>query len=192
MNKKNQKNRGMSYVELIVVLSIFAALSSVVIFNYGDFQDRVDIKNVASDIALKIVEAQKSSINGVLPPPGYNYDADTWKPAYGVYFDIVNNNKQFIYFADLNGDFIYNESAIDTINITKGNVIEKIENCSDANCTLFPSVSPLSIFFRRPDSSAIFDGAIVASSGYIRISILSPKEATALIKIYPSGRVQVN
>ena len=47
----------MTYIELIVVLSIFAVMSSVVIFNYGLFQARIDIKNLASDIALKFVEA---------------------------------------------------------------------------------------------------------------------------------------
>ena len=53
-NIKIKTNRGMTYVELIVVLSIFAVLSSVAIFNYGSFQDKVDIKNLGSDIALKI------------------------------------------------------------------------------------------------------------------------------------------
>ena len=56
---KMQKNRGMSYVELIVVLSIFAVLSSVILYNYGEFQAKVDIKNLASDIALQIVQSQK-------------------------------------------------------------------------------------------------------------------------------------
>jgi type II secretory pathway pseudopilin PulG len=190
MNKKNKKNKGMSYVELIVVLSIFATLSSVVIFNYGDFQARVDIKNLASDIALKIVEAQKSSINGVLPLSGY---VSTWKPAYGVYFDTVTNNKQFFYFADLNNDFQYNESAIDTINITKNNFIDKIEKCSIEPCELdAPTINSLSVVFKRPDSSAIFTGVIIVNSEYVQITIKSPKGSTALIKVYPSGRVQVN
>ena len=112
-------SNGMTYVELIVVLSIFAVLSTVVIFNYGDFQAKVDIKNLASDIALKAVEAQKSSLNGVLPLAGYN--PATWKPSYGVYFD-MNAPKQFIYFVDLNnsGDYQTNE-LLDTISITKNN-----------------------------------------------------------------------
>ena len=59
-------NRGMTYVELIVVLSIFSIMTSVVLFNYGAFQAKVDIKNLASDIALKIVEAQKSALSGKL------------------------------------------------------------------------------------------------------------------------------
>src|SRR3989344_6451778 len=78
--------RGMTYVELIVVLGIFGVISSVVMFNYGEFQDKVEIKNLASDIALKVVEAQKSAMSGKLPvnPPS------GWKPAYGVYFPSVS------------------------------------------------------------------------------------------------------
>ncbi|MDD5721145.1 MAG: type II secretion system protein [Candidatus Pacebacteria bacterium] len=185
---------GFSYVELIVVLSIFATLSSVVIFNYGDFQDRVDIKNLASDIALKIVEAQKSSTNGVLPLSGY---VSTWKPAYGVYFDTSTpaSQKQFIYFADLNNDFQYNESAIDTISITKNNFIYEIDKCTDDACSSPSSVNLLSIVFKRPDSSANFYNSSVKLTpdpDHIQIIIKSPKGAMAYIKIYPSGRVQVN
>ena len=198
MNKKIQKNNGMTYVELIVVLSIFSVLSSVAIFNYGAFQDRIDIKNLASDIALKIVEAQKSSINGLLPLAGYN--PDTWKPSYGVYFDI-SVPKQFIYFADLDNNNFYNGLSsyttteyLDKIIITKNNVISNIDNCSSNPCTP-SSINPLSITFQRPDSKAdFFTNQILTltGSGYIQITILSPKGAKALIKIYPSGRVQVN
>ena len=48
LDKITQKNKkiancqaGMNYVELIVVLSIFSLLSSVVLFNYGGFQAKV-------------------------------------------------------------------------------------------------------------------------------------------------------
>src|ERR1035437_1408114 len=98
---KIKNNAGMSYIELIVVLTIFSVISSVVIFNYGNFQAKVDIKNLASDIALQVVQAQKSSLSGLLPPlaqellviPG-------WKPSYGVYFT-TSDKTDFIYFVDV-------------------------------------------------------------------------------------------
>ena len=187
-------NRGMTYVELIVVLSIFSVLSSIVIFNYGDFQARVDIKNLASDIALKIVEAQKSSLSGVWNSSA----ADDWKPSYGVYFDL-SSNKQFIYFVDLNNNFRYGGSSncaasecLDKIVITKNNYISQIDSYTGS--TLTQSIeNPLSVAFRRPDSSAIFTSSGLSPGfDYIQITIVSPKGATALIKLYPSGRVQVN
>src|SRR3990167_3431372 len=102
LNKKIKKNGGMSYIELIVVLSIFSAMTSIVLFNYGDFQAKVDIKNLASDIALKVVEAQKMSLSGQFPPqPQYGAIGDpaAWKPSYGVSFDLTTPT-QFIYFVD--------------------------------------------------------------------------------------------
>lgn len=186
---KIKKNAGMTYVELIVVLGIFAVLSTVVIFNYGDFQAKVDIKNLASDIALKIVEAQKASLNGLLPS-GYTPIPD-WKPAYGVYFSTTTTalSKQFIYFADLDNNGIYNESAIDTISITKNNYIFSLN--------VYPgggTINDLTITFARPDSGAkiYFNNALQLGISYVQITIKSPKGATALIKLYPSGRVQVN
>src|SRR3989344_4815832 len=95
-NKIIKQNRGMSYVELIVVLSIFSVMTSVVLFNYGSFQAKVDIKNLASDIALKVVEAQKSSLSGkLLPPTHIPPNPNTWKPSYGLFFDADSNKNSF-------------------------------------------------------------------------------------------------
>ncbi|MBU0999177.1 type II secretion system GspH family protein [Patescibacteria group bacterium] len=188
-------SRGMTYVELIVVLSIFAVLSSVAVFNYGDFQAKVDIKNLASDIALKIVEAQKSSINGALPMSGY--DPDTWKPSYGVYFDL-STPKQFIYFADLdNNPNTYDAGELlNTINITKNNYILNIDKCLNNSCLSGSNpIDILFITFKRPDSEANFLTSPSLSffgSEYVQITIMSPKGVKALIKIYPSGRLEIN
>ena len=185
-----KKNRGMSYIELIVVLSIFSVMTSVILFNYGEFQEKVDIKNLASDIALKVVEAQKSSLSGKLNSSA----GSSWKPAYGVYFDI-SSPKQFIYFVDLNNLNGYETGeTLDTIIITKNNSISGIDRCTGITC--IPSaISPLSINFKRPDSRAIFtdsNGLPLTGFDYAQITILSPKGATAKIKIYPSGRIQIN
>ena len=196
----------MTYVELIVVLMIFATISSIVLFNYQEFQAKVDIKNLASDIALKIVEAQKSAISGKLSTEGTFLP----KPAYGVYFhpssaldeDGIAFNKKFIFFADFDNSKIYdNEIPLDTILIPKNYSISKIDRCSDIDCSPpAPVEFPFSITFKRPDSKANFtdsDGndlidLIQNSSDYIRITIGSPQSVTAAIKIYPSGRIQVN
>lgn len=180
----------MTYVELIVVLSIFAILSSVAIYNYGDFQANVDIKNLASDIALKIVEAQKSSLSGLLPPVGYN-PIDSWKPSYGVSFDTATPT-QFIYFVDL--DNAGDRETLDTIRIVKGNnYIDRINKCTATPCDLNSNpINSLSITFKRPDSGAVFSDTSITGSDYTQIIIKSPKGNTSFIKIYPSGRIQVN
>ena len=180
---------GMTYVELIVVLSIFAIMTSIVLFNYNGFQAKVDIKVLANDIAIKIVEAQKASIAGdlLITPP-----SSSWKPSYGVYFNSANANKnKFIYFANGGSDNVYDTStdtALSTISITKNNYIQYL-HCSGIY------VDNLSVVFRRPDSSAqiIFDNGgseIACTSGQITIS--SPGGITSVIKVDQSGRIQIN
>jgi len=183
----------MTYVELIVVLSIFSTMTSVVLFNYGGFQAKVDIKNLASDIALKVVEAQRASLSGTLPSQA---TTPTWKPSYGIYFDITAP-KQFIYFVDLNNANGYETTeAVSTIDITKNNYIQGIQRCSGDTCVPASPISPLAIIFQRPDSRAVFKDSngetLTNDFDYIKISIQSPESATSAIKVYPSGRIQVN
>ncbi len=191
-------NRGMTYVELIVVLSIFATLSSVAIFNYGDFQARIDIRNLAGDIGLKIVEAQKAALSGTLPSLSQQaYLIPGWKPSYGVFFNLTQNNNYFIYFSDLDNSKAYsrngcpNTECIDQITITKSNFIEKIESYVGSTPTL---ITILSITFSRPDSGASFDLNTIPLTGvdYIKITIKSPKGDTSFVKVYPSGRIEID
>ncbi len=187
-------NKGLTYVELIVVLGIFAVMTSVVLFNYGEFQGKVEIKNLASEIALKIVEAQKSALSGKLPSQTIGQN---WKPSFGVYFDITTP-KQFIYFVDLNDANGYEAGeALDTISIAKGSYIDKIDKCSGgSSCALGSNpISSFSVSFKRPDSQAIFSispSVTVTGSEYVQITVKSVKNSAGTIKIYPSGRVQVN
>ncbi len=207
-NKKIKLNTGMTYVELIVVLSIFSVLSSVAIFSYGDFQAKVDIKNLASDVALKAVEAQKSSLSGLVPPSAQQSQVGpTWKPSYGVYFNITSGrfnlsgvtNTSFVYFVDLNqnGNFDFSScpgsgECLDKITITKGNIISNLDVFYQDSTSA--SITDLAITFSRPNSGAVIQSSTSLRSNisYAQVTILSPKGSTGLIKLYPSGRIQVN
>jgi len=193
VNKKIKKNKGMTYVELIVVLSIFGIMSSIVLFNYNKFQAKVDIKNLANDIALKIVQAQKDAMSGKIQSTRFEI-----APAYGVYFN-PTENKSFIYFADFSNDHIFNDGScygecLDNINITKGNTISEIEECLTGDCSSSASISSsLSITFTRPNSGASFFPSLSVSSNYIRITVSSSDGSfNGYIRVYPSGRIQVN
>ena len=208
--KRIQKNNGMTYVELIVVLAIFAILSTVVMFDYVGFQDRVDLKNLASDIALQVVVAQKAADSGLLPSLSQPQPSvSPWKPAYGIFFnytttaDSNNNNvpynKEFVYFIDTNNDDNYQSATeiLNTFTITKGDYINTVVECTNSNCSTSSPVpnSFVAITFTRPNSGPTFNsgGTLLPSSVlFIRVNIQSPKNNTATIDIYPSGRIQVN
>ena len=190
-------NAGMTYVELIVVLSIFSVLGSAVMFNYGTFQDRVDVRNLANDVALRIIEAQKSSISGKLPPSPL--PSASWRPSYGIYIDRASDDKSFNYFVDRDQGSDYDTSScpgngdcLEKVTITKGNYISQINRYSGSTPTAINT--PLSITFIRPNNTAIFysSGSLLTGFDYIQITIRSPKGHEAYIKVYPSGRIQIN
>ena len=201
--------RGMTYVELIVVLSIFSIMSSVVLFNHQGFQAKVDIKVLANDIALQLAEAQKNSVNGKWNIKVLNQE---WKPSYGLYFDLDGyltgaGNEQFVSFVDLNNDGMYSDlefcpdaeegsrdSNIECLNrvvITKDNFIENITMFTNNTGTLV--VQPLSVTFKRPNTSAIFfyNGSEQKNVDYIEITISSPENISSKIQVYKSGMVRV-
>lgn len=208
MNKKIQKNKGMTYVELIVVLSIFSVISAVVMFNYGSFEDKIDIKNLASDVALQIVQAQKSSLSGLLPAQTPTTSpVSAWRPSYGVYFskgatpDTKGaDNKDFIYFTDLNNNGVFDDTyctgeCLNKITITKNNTISSIKVVY-LDGTSDNSLSDLTISFSRPNSDAVITSSQIAvpssSINNVQITVTSPKSATSVITLYRSGRVQIN
>jgi prepilin-type N-terminal cleavage/methylation domain-containing protein len=197
INRKNIFKKGMTYVELIVVLSIFSIMSAVSLFNYGKFQAKIDIKNLSNDIALQIVGVQRDALAGKIP----TYPVSgSWKPAYGVHFDLTEP-KQFKSFADVDSSNNYNPAAesvfcqtdgecVDKIDITKGNTISHLEVFDSSVCSGQAQV--LDILFRRPDSSAIVsaDGVDCGFFKEVLVGVESPEGVGAKIYVYPSGRIE--
>jgi len=198
--KKIKSNRGMTLLELVVVLGIFSVMSSITLFNYKDFQAKIDIKNLANDIALKVIEAQNFSLAG-------KWDANAsvnWKPSYGLYFNISAPTK-FIYFADLNNSGVCDGAGCsppyslsgevrDIVNITNGNSIPVSGlEAVGGGCSSAPR-NNLTLVFKRPNSSpsiSSFPG-LGCTPDNIIINISSPTGITSKVKLYSSGRVQIN
>ena len=98
--KARDSARGFTLVEMFVVISIFAVMASIVIYKFQDFNKDITLDNLAQDIALRISEAQKTAISGVLASGG---GTGLTPPSYGVHFSsdpTAGSNKQFIYFTD--------------------------------------------------------------------------------------------
>jgi prepilin-type N-terminal cleavage/methylation domain-containing protein len=197
--KINSWQSGMTYVELIVVLSILSIIASISLYNYHGFQGKVDLKNLANDIALKAVEAQKRAIYGNFPPASQiGSITSTWNPAYGLYFNRPADNKSFYRFTDLNNNNIYEGSnciseCLEKISITKGNSISALNIYYVGNSTP-QAVNEITMVFTRPSGAAIISTNPPASPNieYAEIAIVSPTNNTASVKIYSSGRIQIN
>jgi len=190
---------GMTYVELIVVLGIFSTMLSIAMFNHSKFQDKVSIKALANEIALRLVEAQKSAISGKLQTVAF-----TTKPSYGVHFNLSSSNQDFIYFADLNNNNQFSDPSfcpspqtggdecLEKISLTRGNTVSDL----DLFYTSGPSTAhtSLTLTFTRPASDATIQSSPSPSGtiDYAQITVTSSSGLSANIKLYPSGRVQIN
>src|SRR6187551_3624134 len=98
MQNKIQTNRGMTFIELVVVIGIFATIAGVVLFNFTGFSTNISLNNLAQDIALRIKNAQSEAISGKFAA-GF---VSPIVPSYGVYFDTTTaaGMTGFKYFAD--------------------------------------------------------------------------------------------
>lgn len=82
------KNLGMTFLELVVVLGIFGAIAATVLFNYSDFSSNVDLQNLSQDIALQIKKAQTNAVSGTIPnlSDSQGFVPLEWTPSFGVAF----------------------------------------------------------------------------------------------------------
>jgi prepilin-type N-terminal cleavage/methylation domain-containing protein len=102
------KEKGMTFIEVVVVMGIFATISATVIFNYRDFSSGVKLQNLSQEIALQARRAQTYASQGVrpmLPDPINNLLPFDWVSSYGLAFlkDVEGGEKSFVfYFNDFN------------------------------------------------------------------------------------------
>ena len=82
---------------MLMVLAIFTILTSVVMYNYAEFNSKTIMSNMAYEIALTVRQAQVYSL-GVRGQAG----VESFDNRYGVYFNTNNGGKEFAFFFDVN------------------------------------------------------------------------------------------
>lgn len=200
----HKNNKGFTLIELIVVISIFAILSSIMVFNYGSFKSSLSIQNLADDIALSVRKAQGYAI-GV---HGYGI-SNSFDSGYGVHFSTaestagsvsgnVGSNKSFILFANINNDKEYDSSpscgdptssteCLEVLSITSADEIKEILLGST-------SVATLDIMFKRPNPEPKFyvNGSYDASISSVKIKISNDNGISKIITISNVGQISVS
>ena len=95
----------MTFLELIVVLGIFGAISATVLFNYSDFSTNVHLQNLAQDVALQIKKAQTDAVSGKTPSLSDSQNQNIsalvpadWKPSYGIAFTTTQNLERYFFY----------------------------------------------------------------------------------------------
>src|SRR3989344_4278539 len=106
---KPWRSRGFTFIEMVMVITIFTIISGVALFNFGDYSDSISLQNLAHQISLEIVQAQRDAISGRNAP---QFDPD--RPSYGVAFSSSPScvqdfpcESKFIRFADIDNNGKY-------------------------------------------------------------------------------------
>lgn len=197
---------GHTFLELIVVISIFAIISSVLLFNFGDFSTNISVQNLASDIALTVKQAQSEAIAG--KSSSLSVLTGTYAPTYGVAF-LKDRPGSFFYFVDgpILKDRLFNyndpnsiacdqsgstvteclrEVAIltgDTITGMCMNVGQPNEACDITN---------VSISFQRPFPDAVIKSSDTSSTiSNVAITVTSARGTQKSILVNALGQISV-
>lgn len=206
---------GFSLTELIVAIGIFIVLTSVLLFNYNKFGNRLTLDILAHQIAGWVRDAQVSAMS-----VRTDRTVSGKYPGYGVHFDSVttpvNLSTSFIYFADSNvADKQYNSAsgACGTalaecekqIKILQKNRVERI--CGAAtipakprgNCPVgFEELLAADIVFTRPNPDASIIGRYtpatpVATTSYshVIITLVTPILYRRTVGVWTTGQIYV-
>lgn len=205
-------------IELIVVISIFLILTSITIFNYGQFRSSLSIQNLADDISLVVRKAQGyatgvQSLGDFTGSFGVHFTANTAQlPHYNGY------NKQFILFFDLNqtpttknkytygnqpscGNPVSGNECLEAFRIKSNDIIASIAYYEDGKLDYLNPAAILNIMFTRPktepffcyQNSSIQPCIALDSSSYVEIKIQSISDETIYkyIQIHKNGQISV-
>lgn len=189
-----ESGKGFTLIELLVVTGIIVVISSLVLANTNSFGGKVQLENLAYDIALTVRQAQVYGIS--VQRFGSNA---TFAPAYGVHFvRNVNTNVQdaFVLFADINDSRLYddcNDPA--TCELVTAELVFAGYHVTDLCTTTGSEVcghASLDITFHRPnpDASIRADGQDTVYES-ARIIVTSPHGDSQSITVDQNGQIAV-
>jgi prepilin-type N-terminal cleavage/methylation domain-containing protein len=213
-------HRGVTLVELLVVLGIIGVLTAVVITSRGTFNKTILLTNTAFDIALTIRSAETFGLGSRATV------SNVANAGYGVHFAATSAlpGTSFILFADTNtppsvchptppggpgagspnetpGNCAYDSTTDDTVQTyALGNGMKIVKMCVTqggvSTCT--DSATPLTsldVVFSRPNTKTYFsmNGTYSSTIESACISLTSPQGGTTSnVYVMTTGEVHVN
>ena len=193
-------NAGFTLIELVVVLAVIAAVTTIALSSHSTFNKTLILANTAYDIALTLRSAESFGLGSRALPSSSS-------AGYGVHFQ-RGTPGSFILFADTSpgvsqsctrpdckpGDRLYSSSDTLVQTYTLGNDITISDFCtfSDrARCASTGDLNSLDIVFARPNPDAFIraNGSAYASYTTACLTISSKKGGSRFISVAVSGQI---
>ena len=208
--KKRTKSpqAGFTVIELIVIMSIFAIMASVSLYNFQSFDDATNVNNLALDIALELKRAQTLGSSSIDASSGEksamsvifeHAAAGLFEPTMEVVREFPTGSIETLGSITSGIDIIDRDSQI------VGGDITRI--CLDDGSGCDDLTSDLAISFRRPFTEPLFTNSMCSTfqllqdqrsgvsynsvcQGYsAEITITSTSGRTRTIVVEPTGNI---
>lgn len=190
-----QKNKGFTLVEMLVVIAIVAIITTIVLVKNQGFHNSTILKALAFDVALSIREAQSSGLS--VRETGIG--TGDFETAHGIRFGTDYGSctqDPTVYFsgADTSDDNTIDVGEIeDTFTLKEGYKISRI--CGNTTAATSQSCSTdtclLSITFDRPNP----DATIYRPAGeywvYAEVHLESPAGEEQIIVVRDTGQISI-
>ena len=188
-------NKGFSLVELLVTMGIMAIIMGALFLNYGAFTGRIDLENLAYEIAIVLRQAQ---VYGVAVKETKIGTEEF--PIYGVNVEFLGDpdlgTKIFDLFADIvppGGDGQYNDPLqehVETFTIERASYISAIRGCT-SSCV---DLSRVAITFARPNLQAIFNTFPAGFFTHVEIEVRSARQdiPPRFVRVWNNGQIAVD
>lgn len=164
-----KKEKGVTLLETLIVVSIISILTGVTLANYRKGDEIFSLQRAASNLLQEIKKAKDYAMHGKL------FEGTFPSGGYGIYFSPADN-RNFILFADKNRNSTYDSGeGIEILDLKEKEVI--IEN------TIPPR--PLTIIFLAPDPTV----RIIPSASEARI-VLSLRNQKIGILVNQIGLIE--
>ena len=184
---KNFK-KGFTLIEMLMVVSIFAVITSTVLTSHSKFSGNLLLGSLAYDVALSIRQAQVFGLSVREVSVG----SGVFNVGYGVHFD-NNLDTSYILFADLNDNSEYDgpNEIVEVFNINNKYRISDLCGLTPNGTTCVGGVSTIDIVFKRPDPDAIISSNTGVNHRKAEVILQSPSGKERKVSIWTTGQISV-
>jgi len=178
-------NRGIGFVELIVVIAMIAILTLIAFPYYKSIQENHALDMAASQIIQDIRKAQEYALSSRIDASG-NFPVG----GYGIYFNKTSNSTEYVIFADRatpsapSGDKKRANNGtedIETIKVEEGVKIQDL--AQNAIHAIFLPPDP-QVFLTNSSGSAL-----VGTDAEIKVCLISNSSKCRVIKVNVAGLI---